>query len=134
NVLVAEDEGRLIGGSVFSYVPASSCGFSEYLVLEDSRRRQGLGRKLFNARRAILDESANRYREVRCRGIFSEVDSPERTLPELLAADIMDPHARLRIFGHLGFRRVDAQYVQPPLGPGKQAVDYLDLLFAPSPF
>src|SRR5215210_4128020 len=38
---------------------------------------------------------------------------------------------RLRQFAHFGFRRVDLVYQQPPLGVGKEPVDYLDLLFAP---
>ena len=40
---------------------------------------------------------------------------------------------RLRLFDHLGFRRVDVPYVQPALAADKQAIDYLDLLFAPWP-
>jgi GNAT superfamily N-acetyltransferase len=137
-VLVAEDHpNRVIGGSVFSYIPASNCGFSEYLVLERATRGQGLGRELFDGRGAILDELANRYGKVRCRGVFIEVDSPERTPRELLDAErasSMDARERLSVFAHLGFRKVDVPYVQPPLDPGKESVDYLDLLFAPSPW
>jgi GNAT superfamily N-acetyltransferase len=128
-VLVLEERDRVIGGSIFSYVPRSLCGFSEYLVVEPERRGQGLGRKLFDRRKAILDARA----EGHCRGLFIEVDSPERTPPEMLAAEretSIDVYQRLRLFAHLGFRRVDVGYVQPPLGAGKQAVEYLDLLFA----
>jgi GNAT superfamily N-acetyltransferase len=135
NVLVAEgSDGRVQGGSVFSYVPRSNCGFSEYLVLEPEMRGRGVGRKLFDRRREILDGLAHQCGHVRCRGQFIEVDSPERTPPELLAAEresSLDAHERLRLFGHFGFLKVDVPYVQPPLGPGKQPVDYLDLLFAP---
>jgi GNAT superfamily N-acetyltransferase len=134
NVLVAEDgDSRVLGGSVFSYVARANCGFSEYLVLEPSLRGRGLGRQLFDGRRAILDGLARECGHVRCRGLFIEVDSPERTPPELLAAEresSLDAYERLRLFDHLGFSKVDVPYVQPPLGPGKQPVDYLDLLFA----
>jgi len=133
-VLVVEDEaGRVIGGSVFSYVPKANCGFSEYLVVEPHARGGGLGRKLFDRRKGILDGRAARHGSGACRGLFIEVDSPERMPPEVLEAErdsSIDARERLRIFGHLGFRRVDVQYVQPPLGTGKEAVDYLDLLFA----
>jgi GNAT superfamily N-acetyltransferase len=128
-VLVIEEGDRVVGGSIFSYVPRTACGFSEYLVLEPESRGRGLGRKLFDRRKAILDARANGH----CRGLFIEVDSPERTPPEMLAADRetgLDEYERLRLFAHLGFQRVDVAYVQPPLGAGKQAVDYLDLLFA----
>jgi len=133
HVLVAEEAARVIGGSVFSYVPRSNCGFSEYLVLEPRARGSGMGRQLFDRRKAILDRRAAECGHTSCRGLFIEVDSPERTPPEMLEADresSIDAYARLRIFGHLGFRKVDVPYVQPPLGPGKEAVDYLDLLFA----
>jgi GNAT superfamily N-acetyltransferase len=133
NVLVAEEAGQVIGGSAFSYVPKPNCGFSEYLVVEPHARGSGLGRKLFDRRKRILDGLAARHGFAACRGVFIEVDNPERTPPEMLEADresSIDAHERLRIFGHLGFRRVDIEYVQPPLGAGKEAVEYLDLLFA----
>jgi GNAT superfamily N-acetyltransferase len=132
-VLVAEDTHGLIGGTVFSYVPASNCGFSEYLVVSRHRQGQRLGRMLVDARRAELDLEAQRSGQAACHGLFIEADDPGRTPPALLAREretAMDSVARLQLFAHLGFRRVDMAYVQPPLGPGKQPVTYLDLLFA----
>jgi GNAT superfamily N-acetyltransferase len=132
-VLVLEEGNRLVGGSIFSYVAESNCGFSEYLVLAPESRGRGLGRQLFDRRRAILDQHANRNGHLRCNGLFIEVDSPERTPPEMLAAEretSLDAYQRLRLFAHLGFQRVDVAYVQPPLGAGQHAVEYLDLLFA----
>jgi GNAT superfamily N-acetyltransferase len=136
HVVVAEDpaQGRVVGGSIFSYVPRSNCGFSEYLVLEPSARGRGMGRALFDHRRDILNTCATRQHRLRCNGLFIEADNPVRTPPELLDAEresSIDVHQRLRIFGHLGFQRVEIDYVQPPLGAGKESVDYLDLLFAP---
>src|SRR5205823_622751 len=69
-----------------------------------------------------------------CHGLFIEVDNPDRAPPEFLDAErvtALDAHERLRLFAHLGFKHVELRYVQPPLAPGKAAVDYLDLLFAP---
>ena len=40
SILVAEEEGALLGGTVFSYVPASNCGFSRI-----SDRAQGSPRR-----------------------------------------------------------------------------------------
>jgi GNAT superfamily N-acetyltransferase len=132
-VLVAEDGGTLVGGTVFSYVPASNCGFSEYLVVARHRHGQGLGRQLVDARRAELDRQARGSGQAACHGLFIEADDPTRTPPALLAREretAMDSVARLELFAHLGFLRVDVAYVQPPLGPAKQPVTYLDLLFA----
>jgi GNAT superfamily N-acetyltransferase len=133
-VLCVRDGKRVAGLSVFSYVPASNCGFSEYIVAARGARGTGLGRALFDRRKAILDAHARHATEERCRGLFIETDDPRRTPPENVTAELktaMDPVERLRVFAHLGFRRVAVPYVQPPLAARKEAVDYLDLLFAP---
>src|SRR5262249_11948361 len=102
-VLVAQDgaSARVLGLSIFSYVPRANCGFSEYLVVEQSQRGHGLGRKLFDARRALLDADARAHDQSACDGLFIEVDSPWRTPPALLAAESVDAMERLRIFDHL---------------------------------
>jgi hypothetical protein len=135
HVLAALDgSDHVVGGSVFSYVPRSNCGFSEYIVSDASMRGVGLGRRLFDRRKAILDADARERGQQRCRGLFIEADDPERTPEAFVVAErhtALDPSERLRLFDHLGFLRVDVPYVQPPLAPGKQPIDYLDLLFAP---
>jgi GNAT superfamily N-acetyltransferase len=133
-VVVAEEGGVVLGGTVFSYVAASNCGFSEYLVVRTGRHGQGLGRRLVDARRALLADLAGQSGQPGCHGLFIEVDNPRRTPSDLQAREretAMDATARLQLFAHLGFLRVDIAYTQPPLGPGKLAVSYLDLLFAP---
>ncbi|MDQ6675143.1 MAG: GNAT family N-acetyltransferase [Chloroflexota bacterium] len=133
-VVVAEEAGVLVGGTVFSYVPATNCGFSEYLVARKERHGQGIGRLLFEARRALLNQRANDSGQPSCSGLFIEADNPQRTPLDLQIRErvtAMDAVTRLRLFAHLGFLRVDLEYVQPALGPGKSPVRYLDLLFAP---
>jgi GNAT superfamily N-acetyltransferase len=134
NVLVAEEGGTLLGASIFSYVPASNCGFSEYLVVRKDRHGHGVGRQLVDARRAHLGARARDSGHAASSGLFIEADNPERTPAALQAREretAMDTLARLRLFDHLGFLRVDLAYVQPRLGPYKEPVTYLDLLFAP---
>jgi GNAT superfamily N-acetyltransferase len=136
-ILVATDpatDGAVIGGSVFSHVARSNCGFSEYIVADRSARGRGLGRQLFDTRKAVLDTEARRLGHDACRGVFIEVDNPDRTPADIAAAEretALDAWERLRLFDHLGFRRVRLAYTQPPLAPEKQPIDYLDLLFAP---
>jgi GNAT superfamily N-acetyltransferase len=133
-VLVAEQDGAVTGGSVFSHVARSNCGFSEYIVVHRAMRGRGLGRRLFDARKAVLDAEARNHGRSQCRGLFIEVDNPRRTPPQFAAAErhtAMDTLDRLQVFDHLGFRRVGVPYTQPPLADGKGAIDYLDLLFVP---
>jgi GNAT superfamily N-acetyltransferase len=132
-VEVAEDEGRVIGGTIFSYVVRSNCGFSEYIVTHPGVRGRGLGRTLFDHRKAVLDGEAATRGQSACSGLFIEADNPRRTPAHFVEAEretALDTVERLRLFDHLGFRRVDLPYVQPPLASGKQAIDYMDLLFA----
>jgi hypothetical protein len=135
SIIVAEEQGgAVLGGALFSYVPATNCGFSEYLVARKAQHGQGLGRRLFDARRGLLDAQARQVGQTACRGLFIEVDNPGRTPPDLLAKEretAIDAATRLRIFAHFGFRRIDVAYIQPPLALGKEPVTYLDLLFAP---
>jgi GNAT superfamily N-acetyltransferase len=133
-VLVAVEGGVVLGGTVFSYVPATNCGFSEYLLARKDRHRQGIGRLLFVARQTTLDQLAREAGQSACSGLFIEADNPQRTPLDLQAREretAMDALERLQVFAHLGFLRVDIDYAQPPLGPEKQQVGYLDLLFAP---
>jgi GNAT superfamily N-acetyltransferase len=138
-VLVATDPARagaVVGGSVFSYVARSICGFSEYILVDRRVRGTGLGRRLFDARKEVLDEAARREGHGGCRGLFIEADNPERVPADFAQMEretALDAWERLRLFDHLGFRRVDIPYVQPPLAADKAPIDYLDLLFAPWP-
>lgn len=135
HVLVAPDPGAagaVLGGVAFSYVPAANCGFSEYLVVARRARGRGVARELMAARRETLDADARTLGRRACRGVFVEVEHPERTSAAVREAEretALDADERWRFFHAMGFRRVDVPYVQPPLAPGKHAVDYLALLF-----
>ena len=133
HVLIAAEVASLhvVGTSIFSFVARSNCGFSEYLAIDASLRKQGLARALFDRRKAILDADATLAAKGECHGLFIEVDSPWRTPPSLLALETRDSIERLRVFSHFGCQRVDLAYVQPPLAPDKLAVEHMDLLFIP---
>jgi GNAT superfamily N-acetyltransferase len=132
-VLVAKDAEQVVGGCVFSHVASSNCGFSEYMLTDRSLRGQGIGRLLFDARKTILDAEAARLGLGACNGVFIEVEHPDRSPADFAVAEretALEGWERLRIFDHLGFRRVEVPYVQPPLAEDKHPIEYLDLLFA----
>src|SRR5438105_4661912 len=107
-VLVATDPDQadaVVAGCVFSHVVRSNCGFSEYLVAHSDARGQGLGRQLFEARKAALDAEARRHGHAACYGVFIEVDNPDRTPPILAAAEretALEGWQRVSLFEHLG--------------------------------
>lgn len=136
HLVLAKAGHAVVGGTLFSSVAETGAGFSEYMLLARSARGLGLSRRLFDLRREVLDRQARLWGLgfPGATGLFIEVESPERTPAAYAQAEAitaMDISERRRYFHHMGFRRLDVAYQQPPLAEGKAPVDYLDLLFMP---
>lgn len=132
HLLLARAGSTVLGGSLFSYVPATNCGFSEYIVLSPAARGRGLARRIFAHRLAILRAEAQDCGRPGPAGLFVEVANPGRVSAQLKDAERrlgVDTAVRWQIMHHFGFRRVEVPYSPPP-GPG-DLVLYLDLLFLP---
>jgi hypothetical protein len=131
-MLVAEAGGQVVGGTLFHYFSRVNTGFSSFLATAREVRGQGEARLLHSARFAALDAAAGALAPVA--GLFIDVVAPERLTPEAVeqerAAGI-DPVDRRRIFGRLGFRKVDVAYFQPAEGSGGEAITTMDLLYCP---
>ncbi len=129
-LVVAELDGRVVGGTLFHWLADAGSGFSSFLGVDRNLRRQGIGRKLHEARLSVLDRAASPCRP----GVFIDVVSPTRLPPEELAREKQvgsDPWQRRRALAHLGFRQVDVRYEQPVGGPNGGPVTILDLLYCP---
>lgn len=129
-LLVAEADGRVVGGTFFHYFAAPNTGFSSFLGVDGAFRGRGLARRLHEARFAALDRVAG----APVAGVFIDVVNPERMSADELARERAvgsDPWARRRAFARLGFRQVHVRYEQPVGGPDGGPVTTLDLLFCP---
>lgn len=129
-LLVAEAEGRVLGGTFFHAMTASRCGFSSFMGIDPSARGRGLARRLHAARFDELDRAF----DAPAHGVFIDVEAPERLDAARVDAERrfgFDPFTRRRIFHALGFRRVVLPYEQPVGGPGGGPVTTLDLLYCP---
>jgi GNAT superfamily N-acetyltransferase len=129
-LLVAEDGDTLLGGVLFHYLRKPNVGFSSFMGTSHLARGKGVGRKLHEARVAMLDEIAGKKVE----GVFLDSVAPERLTAEELEAEHSvqsDPVTRRDIFQHLGFRKVAVRYEQPVGGPDGGPVTNMDLLFCP---
>jgi GNAT superfamily N-acetyltransferase len=105
----------------------SRCALLSYIAVDPSRRRQRLGRTLFertleSARQAAIAEGEP------LRAVFAEIHDPQRAE---LANDVIDPADRVRIMAHLGAQLVPIHYVQPALGEGSERSDRLMLVAFP---
>jgi GNAT superfamily N-acetyltransferase len=129
-LLVAELDGRVVGGTLFHWLADAGTGFSSFLGVDRQFRRQGIARRLHEERFSVLDRAAGG----RAPGVFIDVVSPTRLPPEELAREQKigsDPRQRRHAFARLGFRQVDVRYEQPVGGPNGGPVTILDLLFCP---
>jgi GNAT superfamily N-acetyltransferase len=129
-LLVAELDGRFVGGTLFHWLPEPRVGFSSFLGVDHALRGRGIARRLHEERFAVLDRAAGD----RAAGLFIDVVNPTRMPPEELKRESKvgsDPWARRRAFAHLGFRQVDVRYEQPVGGPDGGPVTDLDLLYCP---
>jgi GNAT superfamily N-acetyltransferase len=131
-VLVAEHDGRVVGGALFHWLAEAGAGFSSFMGVDQAFRGQGVARRLHERRFAVLDAAAGRP----IPGVFIDVVNPARLSDADLAREKIvgsDPWTRRRAFAHLGFRQVDIQYEQPVGGPNGGPVTILDLLYCARP-
>jgi GNAT superfamily N-acetyltransferase len=129
-LLVAELDGRVIGGTVFHWLAEASSGFSSFMGIERGLRGRGIARRLHEERFRVLDRAAGGYAP----GVFIDVVNPTRMSAAELERERevgSDPFDRRRVFEHLGFRQVAIRYEQPVGGPNGGPVTVLDLLFCP---
>jgi GNAT superfamily N-acetyltransferase len=128
--LVAEADGRVIGGALFHAFAATRTGFSSFLGVARDWRGHGVARRLHAARLEALEQVLNGP----IHGVFIDVVNPSRQPANELEREVAvgsDPCGRRRAFQRLGFRQVDIRYEQPVGGPGGGPVTVLDLLYCP---
>jgi GNAT superfamily N-acetyltransferase len=129
-LIVAEVDGRVVGGALFHWLADAGSGFSSFLGVAREFRRQGIARRLHEERFRILDRAAGGH----VPGVFIDVVSPTRLSRQELEHERQagsDPWDRRRAFEHLGFKQVDIHYEQPVGGPRGGPVTILDLLYCP---
>ena len=130
HLIVLEDNGRVVAGTLFHYLAKPQIGFSSYLAVAPALRGQGLARRLHDARAALLEEvSSGLYN-----GVLIDVVNPARLSAfdlELERSVGSDPVKRLQVFSSLGFKRVDVRYEQPVGGANGGPVTNMDLLLCP---
>lgn len=129
-LVVAEADGRVVGGTLFHWLAAAGSGFSSFLGVEREFRQHGIARRLHEERFRILDRAAGGP----VPGVFIDVVNPTRLPPDELRRERQvgsDPWDRRVAFEHMGFKQVDIRYEQPVGGPNGGPVTILDLLYCP---
>lgn len=121
HVLLAKDEsGGIVGGAVLDYFRKPNSVVVEFLVIDSKFRSRGLGTKLFRQIVKTADEDARKAGNPPCEFVFCEVESPETSSDKTLK--------HLHFWSGNWMRRLDFNYVQPPLAIGKHPAEGLWLL------
>lgn len=130
-------ERRFVGGCIVELYPDSGCALVTYLFVDHAYRGVRIGAKAEKVGESLISSEqglagltkffAREYgKEVNA--VLFESNNPFDTLPE---NDSMPPAKRLKFFSRMGAKRIDFNYVQPPLGDDKGIVTNLYLLAFP---
>ncbi|HTT11417.1 MAG TPA: hypothetical protein VMG60_11050 [Burkholderiaceae bacterium] len=125
HILVAQQHGLPLGGSVFDYLAGPNAGVIEFLFTRADLRACGYGSALLAETVHALRADARRARAGRLKAIVAEMNDPFR---RSAIPDEMDPFERAAIWGRWGFSKLDVPYVQPALSAGKRPVHNLTLV------
>lgn len=118
-----ETQPAIEGGIVFEYHTENNCGLLSYVVVPRRNRNTNMANALVQLAVEGLDRNA-KYRGnlAGCNAIFLEAEIAEKATPG--KQDVIDPVMRHVLYHKLGFRRVDMEYVMPPVSaehaPSKQ--------------
>lgn len=124
-VLAAEDD-SIVGGLVADWYPDCNALEIIYITVDSSTRKKGIGKGLLdNGIKLIQSALLAAPHPKKIEAIFLEVDIPSFTMD---APSSMDPIDRLKFWNYMGAKRIPINYVQPPLGKGKQPVSNLMLM------
>lgn len=128
-VFVAVEDGQVVGATEYRYYPDMQVGMTDFTIIG----RDGLGIGPFLARRRMAD-----LRQVaseaggKLKGMFAEIYNP--ALSEGLAfggVKSMNAFVRREVLAHLGYLKLELDYVHPSWQIDGEAVHGLDLCFMP---
>ncbi len=125
HVVVAELDGRPIGGAVSDYLAAPNAGVVEFLFVVPDARGRGIGRALLDETLRLLRADARASDRGPLTAVVAEMNDPYRRSP---TPDNLDPFERAVVWGRWGFAALGMRYVQPALSRGQRPVENLMLI------
>ncbi|MBT2683510.1 GNAT family N-acetyltransferase [Bacillus sp. ISL-37] len=129
-VFVAVHENEVVGVTEYRYYPDWNIAMTDFTIV--GKPGLGLGRFLANKRMEDLQHLAGEQ-GVELFGMFAEIYDPYRkTDHDFGGVKTMDPFVRREVLSHLGYKRLDMEYVHPSWENDGEAVEGLDLCFMPA--
>lgn len=131
-------EKKFVAGCIVEFYPDSACSLVTYLFVDQAFRGVKIGPEQAKVAESMIQSEkglaglvnffAKQYGQ-QVKAVLFESNNPFDTLPE---QDSMPPAKRLKFFSRMGAKRIDFNYIQPPLGDDKGIVTNLYLLSFPS--
>lgn len=129
-VFVAVNRGEVVGATEYRYYPAWNIAMTDFTIV--GLQGLSLGRFLAKNRMDDLNKLAQENSK-ELFGVFCEIYNPYENLDhDFGGVKTMDPFVRREVLSHLGFKRIDFNYVHPSWENDGTAVKGLDLCFMPT--
>ena len=128
-VFVAVQDGQVVGATEYRYYEDFQVAMTDFTII--GRDGMGIGPFLANKRYEDL-QALVREKGRKLIGMFAEIYNPQHV--ETLAfggVKAMNPVVRREVLAHLGYRKLEFDYVHPSWEVDGEAVHGLDLCFLP---
>ncbi|MFD2331972.1 GNAT family N-acetyltransferase [Cohnella sp. GCM10020058] len=129
-VFVAVLDGEVVGATEYRYRPEFAVAMTDFTIV--GRLGLGIGRFLLVQREAHLKRLETES-GVPMLGMFAEIYDPAQLGEGEVAGPVgpMHPAVRREVLSHLGFKRLNIEYVHPSWDHEGKAVEGLDFCFRP---
>lgn len=131
-VYVAVLDGEVVGATEYRYRPELAVAMTDFTII--GRAGLGIGRFLLTEREKHLRE-LEKESGIPSLGMFAEIYDPGTEAASSLAfgsVSPMNPLVRREVLSHLGFKKLDVEYVHPSWDHEGKAVRGLDFCFRPA--
>ena len=128
-VFVAEHEGNVVGATEYRYYPQWNVAMTDFTII--GKEGQSIGRFLAQNRQKDLETLAKKNGK-QLFGCFAEIYNPYKKEDFNFGGVMpMNPFIRREVLSHLGFKKLDFDYVHPSWKNDGVAVSGLDFCFMP---
>ncbi|PGL67796.1 GNAT family acetyltransferase [Bacillus sp. AFS055030] len=128
-VFVAVYEDRVVGATEYRYYDDFNVAMTDFTIIGQA----GLGIGPFLAKNRLVDlQTLANENNKKLSGMFAEIYDPYRVEDhDFGGVKPMNPYVRREVLAHLGYKRLDFEYIHPSWNNDGEAVTGLDLCFLP---
>ncbi|PGM55941.1 GNAT family acetyltransferase [Bacillus sp. AFS053548] len=128
-VFVAVHEDRVVGATEYRYYDDFNVAMTDFTIIGQA----GLGIGPYLAQNRLVDlQTLATENNKKLSGMFAEIYDPYRVEHhDFGGVKPMNPYVRREVLAHLGYKRLNFEYIHPSWNNDAEAVTGLDLCFLP---